>query len=433
MPVVRATLWSILGAYLLLPVGTKVDLPMIPPLDKVTVPNLAAFFVCRMVLGKRVSLFPKQAKARGLLMIYIASPFMTALLNGDPVVSGPLYIAGMDYHDALSAVIRQLLFILPFLLGLQFFRTEKSLEEMLMVLVVAGLWYSLPMLFEVRLSPQLHTWIYGYFPHSFLQQMRDGGFRPVVFMGHGLWVAFFTMTALVSAVAFWRIRRSPVRQLSSGIVVAYLTIVLVLCKSMASLVYAVFLAFWIKFVKPGFQVRLAMVMVLIALSYPLTRGLGWFPVQQISDLAASVSVDRAKSLDFRMRNEDMLLHKANQRPLFGWGTWGRNRIYDPTTGRDISVTDGRWIQVIGQFGWVGLLAEFGLLALPVIRSAKLLRYTESRREAIILAAVSLILSISLLDLLPNNTMSPFTWLMAGALLARVESLKIQRQKDFLKS
>jgi len=42
--------------------------------------------------------------------------------------------------------------------------------------------------------------------------------------------------------------------------------------------------------------------------------------------------------------------------------------------------------------------------------------------------VSLILGVSLLDLLPNNTMSPLTWLIAGALMARVESLKASKRK-----
>ena len=81
------------------------------------------------------------------------------------------------------------------------------------MLIVAGLCYSVPMLFEVRMSPQLHTWIYGYFPHSFVQQMREGGFRPVVFLGHGLLTAFFIMSAAVAAAAFWqtRTRRSGSR------------------------------------------------------------------------------------------------------------------------------------------------------------------------------------------------------------------------------
>ena len=424
----RATLWSIVGAYLLLPKGTEVDLPMIPPLDKVAIPNLAVFFVCRVIMGKKVPLLPKEFKARILMLLYIGSPFMTALLNTDALIYGPLFIEGMKPYDALSAVIRQLIFILPFLLALQFFQSQKAMEEMLMVLVIAGVWYSFPMLLEVRLSPQLHSLIYGYFPHSFIQQMRGSGFRPVVFIGHGLWVAFFTMTALVASVALWRIKRSAVQKFSNGTVVAYLAVLLVLCKSMASLLYGFFLLFLVKFLKPKIQVRIAMAMALLALTYPVSRGLDLFPVQQMSELARAVSEERAHSFDFRIRNEEVLLNKVNQRPLFGWGNWGRNRIYDLNTGRDLSVTDGRWIIVIGQFGWAGLLAEFGLLALPIFLCAKFLRYTETRREAIVLAAVSLILGVSLLDLLPNNTMSPLTWLIAGALMARVESLKASKRK-----
>ena len=42
-------------------------------------------------------------------------------------------------------------------------------EEILRVLIIAGLVYSVPMLFEIRLSPQLHNWIYGYYPSQFVQ------------------------------------------------------------------------------------------------------------------------------------------------------------------------------------------------------------------------------------------------------------------------
>lgn len=427
LSVVRATVWSILGAYLLLPKETIVDMPLVPPLDKVTIPNLAAFLVCRFLLGKPIALLPRLGWARGLMLVYIISPFITALLNADPIVAGPTYIEGMKAYDALSEVIRQSLFVLPFLLGLQFFRQGTDIEQLLSILVIAGLWYSLPMLFEVRMSPQLHTWIYGYFPHSFGQQMRGDGFRPVVFIGHGLWVAFFTMTAVVAAAVFTRLRL-PIGKFSSGVVTGYLMVLLLLCKSMASIIYAGMLVTVVFLCKPKTQVRIAILMVSIALTYPLARGLGWFPVQEISELSATISEERAQSFDFRMRNEDMLLDKANLRPWFGWGTWGRNRIYDSKSGRDISVTDGRWIQVIGQFGWAGLLAEFGLLALPVFRCVRALRYVENRRQAIVLSALCLILSINLLDLLPNNTMSPMTWLIAGALLARTESLKFDWQK-----
>jgi len=416
---------------LLLPVGTEVDLPMIPPLDKVSVPNISAFLVCTLIIGKRIPLMPKDRNTRGLMLLYVVSPFVTALLNGDAVVAGPLFIAGMNSYDALSAVIRQMLFILPFLMGMQFFKTEKSLEEILQVLVIAAMWYSIPMLLEIRLSPQLHRWVYGYFPHSFLQQMRDGGFRPVVFIGHGLWVAFFTMMALVASVTLWCIRQKSIRSLQNSWVVSYLFVLLLLCKSMASFVYGSFLLILVRFAKPKTQLRIATIMVVIALTYPLSRGLGLFPVQIISDLAATISTDRVQSFNFRVENEDRLLDKTEYRPLFGWGTWGRNRVYDSDTGKDITVTDGRWIQVMSQFGWVGLVAEFGLLALPVFRCARLFRRVTERREAVVLASITLIMAISILDLLPNNTMSPLTWLIAGALLSRVNRLQetVQRPSN----
>jgi len=420
---IRATLWSILGAYLLLPAGTEVDLPLIPPLDKVSVPNISAFLVCTLIMGKRISLIPKDINTRWLMLLYVVSPFVTALLNDDPLVAGPVFIAGMNSYDALSAVIRQMIFILPFLMGLQFFKTEKSLEEILLVLVAAAMWYSIPMLLEIRLSPQLHRWVYGFFPHSFVQQMRGGGFRPVVFVGHGLGVAFFTMLALVASAVLWRIRRNSFKSLQNGLVVGYLFVLLILCKSMASFVYGCLLLILIRFVSPKKQVRIACVMVIIALTYPLTRGLDLFPIQRITEIAESFSTERAQSFNFRVENETRLLNKTEDRPLFGWGTWGRNRVYDLRTGKDLTVTDGRWIIVMSQFGWIGLIAEFGLLALPVFRCLRYFRLINGRHEAIVLSTFSLIMGVSLLDLLPNNTMTPLTWLMAGAILSRTDYLK----------
>ncbi|WP_404361156.1 hypothetical protein [Methylotuvimicrobium sp. KM1] len=421
MSVGRATLWAILAPYLLLPARLSVDLPLIPPLDKSTIPNLAAYLACLFFKGKHVTLLPKDRMARWLIIIYVASPFITALNNPEPIIAGPIFIKGMALYDALSDVIRQLLFVLPFWLGFAFLRSAKDHEDLLMIVAFAGLLYSLPMFFEVRMSPQLHTWIYGYFPHSFAQQMRDGGFRPVVFMGHGLLVAFFTMTSVIAATALWRIHRK-VGFFSGGQATLYLMVLLVFCKSMASLLYALALAPLAAFAKPKNQVRIASAMVLVALIYPALRGWDLFPSEMIHEIATSYSAERAQSYDFRIKNEDMLLDKANQRPYFGWGSWGRNRIYDPVTGRDLSVTDGRWVIVIGQYGWIGLFAEFGLLALTILRCARTLRYCTSKRESIILGSIALILGINLLDLIPNNTMIPWTWLVAGALLGRYEQV-----------
>ena len=45
-PIGQATLWSILGAYLLLPVGAYIKFEGIPPFDKESIPSLAALLCC---------------------------------------------------------------------------------------------------------------------------------------------------------------------------------------------------------------------------------------------------------------------------------------------------------------------------------------------------------------------------------------------------
>jgi len=431
LPIITATLWSILAGALILPVETAVDLPLIPPLNKASVPNLAAFFVCYFFVGKRIKLLPNLGVVKGLLFIYILSPFVTALLNSDPIIAGPLFIKGMESYDALSAVIRQMIFIIPFLLGMNLLGNSNAHEALLGVLVVAGIFYSVPMLLEIRLSPQFHKWIYGIYPRGFGQQMRNGGFRPVVFLGHGLWVAFFTMSTVVASSIYWK-KRSTVLGFSSGMILIYLCVVLYLCKSMASIIYAIFIISLIYFIRANKQAKLAKYIVLFVVLFPLLRIADYFPGNEIASTVTSYNEQRGQSLQFRFDNEDKLLTHARERLFFGWGTWGRNRVYDKSTGKDLSVTDGRWIIVLGEYGLIGYLSEFGLLALSVIRSSRAIRYLNNRSERVTLAGLSLLMAISMVDLLPNASETPWTWLLAGALIGRAEQIKGNRKSNFSK-
>lgn len=422
MPISRATLWAIVAPYLLLPAGLSVDLPLLPPLDKASVPNVAAYFACWLLAGKRVTLLPRLKLARILMFIFIASPFVTVLLNPDPIIAGATFIKGMEYWDAFSAVIRQVLFMLPFAMGAALFRTEKDLENIFRILTISGLLYSLPMLIEIRMSPQLNRWIYGFLPDGFLQNIRGEGFRPVVFVGHGLYVAYFTMITVVSAATLHRIRVG-VLQLRSRTALAIMSVMLLLCKSMGSVIYAAIILPLIYLARPTRQVKIARVLVIIAVTYPLLRMVEWVPIHSLVDVASNVSAQRAQSLNFRFENDEKLLAKVMQRPIFGWGSWGRNRLYDEKTGRDISVTDGRWIITVGTFGLAGYLAEFGLLALPVFLCARIIKKVESRRERVMLAALNLLLAINMIDLLPNATVTPFSWMLAGILFGYSGAVK----------
>jgi hypothetical protein len=53
-------------------------------------------------------------------------------------------------------------------------------------------------LYEVVMSPRLHRIVYGFHPHSFGQAKRGGGWRPVVFMHHGLMNSMWMVSGFLS-------------------------------------------------------------------------------------------------------------------------------------------------------------------------------------------------------------------------------------------
>jgi hypothetical protein len=284
------------------------------------------------------------------------------------------------------------------------------------------LFYSLPMLFEIRMSPQLHRWIYGYFPHaSFAQQMRDGGFRPVVFFTHGLALALFTAIGLLAALILWR-SRTRIFGYSSSLTATYLSGLLILCKSLGPVFYAIALAPVILLTKPRFWVKIGCAASLFVCAYPLLRGNGLSPIDLVTSVAQSISADRSASFQTRVKNEEQLLAKAQQKPLFGWGEWGRNRIYDERTGRDISLTDGAWILQYGTFGWVGYLGLFGMLAvaqfLALGATGKELSSSNIQR-----GGLALILAVYLIDFIPNAADFSLIFMIAGAAAATARVVK----------
>jgi hypothetical protein len=426
-PLGLATMWTILGAQMLLPVGAAIKFEMIPQFDKTTVPNLCALIGCFLVAKRPVKFVQSIGLAELFVLMSLIGPFVTSELNGDDIVVGDRVLPGVGIYDAISAMEAAFISLIPFFLGRQYLKGSHDNLAILNVLVTGGLIYSVPMLFEMRFSPQLHFWFYGYYASEFIQSMRDGGFRPMVFMGHGLVTSFFIMTSTVAAGALWqlRFRRASV---SYGPITSYLGAVLILCRSLGSTVYAFVLVLLVKFAKPRFQLRIASALVSIALFYPMLRSFDLVPTNQILNLASAVSTQRADSMKFRFVNEDALLKKASQRLLFGWGRYGRSRVYGGW-GQDISVTDGRWVITLGTFGLLGFIAEFGLLSLCVFRAAMALKFAESKADQICLAALALIVSVNIFDLLPNSGWFPWSWLLAGALLGRAEAMSALKNRQ----
>jgi hypothetical protein len=419
----QALIWSLLGGYLLLPVNTSYDFPVIPALDKTSIPSVAALMGALLFVGARALRLPREWWAIALMILFIIAPAFTVLSNPDPLVYASLVLPGLKPYDALSAAAYNSISLIPFLLGYNLLKTARSQDYFLWALAVAMLCYSLPMLIEVRLSPQLHTWIYGFFPHSFDQQIRDGSFRPVVFLGHGLLVAILTAMAIVATTHLAQ-RRRMMFGISAWAWLAYLVVVMILCRSLGAIMLCAAAVFAIIFVR-GMGVRLICAFVAITvLIYPVLRAADVIPVQALADQISAFSEERAGSLQFRIDNEDALLKRARERPLFGWGGYGRNRIFDENTGKDMSTTDGAWIIIIGTSGWGGYVATFGLLCLPLVRV-----WWRGGHASVAGVALALVLAVNLLDLLPNASLTPLTWLLAGTLAGTPQRTDQAKQRN----
>jgi hypothetical protein len=430
LPFHKAVLVSILGGFLLLPVEGGMDLPILPPFEKDTIPALTLLVLAALVVRGRDQVrgspdvhqshdmpgwIPRSALGVAGLLLLVLGSLVTAMTNAEPLVYGPTFLPGLRVYDGFSFALAGITMLVPLLLGRKFFAHPERHALLLRGLVVAGLAYSLLVLYEIRMSPQLSTMVYGFFPHSFLQHMRGGGWRPVVFMEHGLQLTIFLATVTLAAFGASRYLEARRRgfYLLAGV---WLLGVLALSNSLGALVIAVLFVPAVLFLGSRMQLLCAAIVGAIVIGYPMLRSVDVIPTERLVSMAEAINPDRAQSLQFRFDNEDMLLEHASEKPWFGWGGWGRNRIFDES-GRDISATDGAWIIVMGTRGWAGYVGQFGLLALPVI----LLAFNRRRYEVSpVTAALSLILAAALVDLLPNGFLSPVVLLLAGAMWGRLE-------------
>lgn len=414
---------SIIAGYLFLPHGRGLDLPALPPIDKDFVPAVAALMAMLIVLGRMKTpdprflptWLPKNRQVLIFLLMLMAGFVGTTLTNGDSLRYGPLVLNGMRLYDSASLLVHATIMLLPFLLARRFMGHPDAHVMLLWLLVATGAVYSFLSLYETRMSPQLNTNLYGYFQHRWNQHIRADGFRPIVFLQHGLWVSLFFSTVALSALTLFRAKSAPTRSRYLFLAV-WVLMTLVLTKSLGALVITVALAPAILFLKPQTQTLIACSLAVTVMLYPVLRSAELVPVNRITSLAASIDYARALSFETRLRNEDLLLERAQQRPVFGWGTYGRNRIYDERGNTSI-VTDGYWIIVISTNGWVGYIGIFGLL------SSGIISLTLARRKLDLTPATAglcVILAGNMIDLIPNATLTPVTWLIAGALLGRFE-------------
>jgi len=424
----RALLFTVLGALLFLPEIAAFKFPFLPPLNKHNIPYICAFLACSVRFPKRVLHLPKERWFNWLTLAMLVGAIGTALTNGDTLFVGKVKIAfipALTIKDGLFTGISQAVHAaLPFFLGAALFKTAKDLREMLGSFAVAGLIYLPFAAIEMRMSPQFHNWIYGYHQHSFLQTLRWGGYRPMVFMSHGLAVARFFAVAMMAAMIIAPKRRRLLR-IPTGVAAGLLFVILVLCKSTGAILYGVVAGLVLSLNRVRMRQTFAVVLAAGVLLYPAARAADLFPVTRILAAAGEVNADRQQSLLFRFANEDILLARARERIVFGWGEYNRSATFDEL-GRPDSVTDGHWIIMFGILGAVGFVAAFGMLLVPVFIARRRLRAIPEKVDRLVVSGTSLIIAVLAVDLIPNGLWADYPYLLAGALMGVTRAMVLQR-------
>jgi hypothetical protein len=276
----------------------------------------------------------------------------------------------------------------------------------------------------------MHQWVYGYHASvDFTQAYRLGGYRPTVFMNHGLAVGAWMMAATLAGIWLWK--TGTIKQLwdiPMNWLVITLLITFVLCRSTGAYALLViglvliFLSNWLRTALPVLLVLLSMCIYLYINSMTET----YFTDQLVTVMSKVFPEERVASAEFRFNNEEILADKARQSLVFGWGGYGRNRVYERNWAGelvDITVTDSLWIIAFGVNGIVGLSSLTASMLLPVA-SLFVLRYpasTWSHRKIAPVAVLALVLALYMLDCILNAMINPIFALTSGGISGLVLS------------
>jgi hypothetical protein len=400
----RAVIASVILAWLLLPVAGFKFSPGIPAYNKIVATCLGALLGIAIFDFRRLLSFrPRWVDLP--MAVWCLSPFAASLSND------------LGAYDGLSAMFGHVMgWGLPYLFGRIYFSNLIGIAELAVGIFMGGLLYVPLCLLEIRLSPQLHSWVYGFYQHDFSQTIRFGGWRPTVFMDHGLMVGMWM--SMASLVGSWLWISGTLRSLFR-VPLPWLCVPLlattVLCKSFGALVLLLMGLVLMLGTRLGSIRIFVIALALLAPIYCAVRIPGLWSAGALTEASATVSNERAGSLKFRLDNEDILVAKAMKQPVFGWGAWGRGRVYD-SEGRDISVTDGLWIIELGNHGFVGLTA---MLSVFMVALVGLIRAVpgEYWRHRLAAPAVALCVMVLLyeLDCIFNALNNPIYTMGVGAL------------------
>lgn len=346
------------------------------------------------------------------MLLWCIAPFFSSIFNG------------IGVYDGLSQTMYQTIrWGLPYYIGRVCFTDGEMLKSLALTIFIGAVMYIPFCLFELKMSPQLHRLTFGFHQHDFLQTLRDnGGYRPMVYMDHGLMTSMWMMLAslLGSWMFFTRSLPEKILRVPSGYLLLALVATTIMMQSVAAICYyfaALALLYLTSSMKKGF---LILILLILPHLYVFSRTGGSWDGRNFSDwVAVKFSPTRAQSVQFRFDNETVLIDKAKDGTFFGWAGYGRSRVFDDD-GKDLTVTDGLWIIAYGVNGIYGLAALMVTIQLPVLLFMRRIPAGSWRSpEMAVPAAMAVFLGFTMIDNLLNAMINPIYMLFSGGLIGMI--------------
>ena len=411
----HAVLAAYLGAWLFLSPRAGMKINILPDLDKVTISTVSVLLGVMLFDAPRLFTFRFHWFDLPVLA-WCAVPFATSITNG------------LGYWDGLSAVLENLtLWGIPYYIGRVYFNDWEGFRDLAVAIFIGGVIYVPLCLIEIRMSPQLHRFVYGMHQHGFGQTIRFGGYRPMVFMQHGLAVGFW-MTA-ASLIGVWLMATGALRSLFGVpmiFIVPVMLVTTVLCKSAAGigfLLMGLTVLFAIKWTKTAIPLYC---LIAVAPTYMVLRSTGQVSGEAAIQLATDVfGPERAQSLEYRIEAENVYVDHALKKALWGYGRWNPKNpgrppwmVYNADTGRKEAVVDGLWLLTFAVNGLAGLVTLTATILLPpLLLRGRVPPQWWAHPMAAPAAAVAVLLTLHMADNLLNAMVNPVFIVAIGGLSA----------------
>ncbi|MBM3973796.1 MAG: hypothetical protein FJ301_06810 [Planctomycetes bacterium] len=388
----------------------RIDMPGLPDLDKETLigcSTLAGVLLAGRRQGARIGASPCDVP----MICLCLAPIGSSLAND------------LGVFDGLSSALRYFFtFGLPFVIGRIIFVDAAAVGALARTLALGVLCYLPAVLFESRMAPQLHMWVFGMPGRVGWETVDVYGplrWKPSVFLQSPLELTLLMGIGFL-AVYWTRVTTSARRfgPLTIGWASRLAFFATLMGKSLGGFTLTIVGLAALRATRALRHPIIIALLLTVAPLYISLRASGWWDgMSLIEFLRENVSVRRAESFLTRIDNENILVAKALEQPLFGWGGWGRNRVFSEE-GIDISVTDGLWVILLGINGWTGLCSWLALVTschLPILRHWRRAGASRVADGPILWAMVVVILHS--IDSMANAMTNPIYYMLMGALVS----------------